>query len=158
MLRARAREHTRSTSPPGAARPGSPARPPRSPSTEILLPSVIVLKKFSQAYAQKEPALTRRNLFMRDDFSCQYCGVTLAARELTYDHVHPRKLGGETSWTNTVTACSACNNYKGSKLLTELRGRMKLKKAPRVPRWAELHARSKHYPPKRMHESWHDFF
>jgi len=130
----------------------------KSPSTEIKLPSVIVLKNFAKTYAQKEPALTRRNLFMRDDFKCQYCDKCLPASQLTYDHVHPRKLGGKTTWTNTVTACSACNNAKGSLLLSELKGKMRLKKEPRVPRWGELYASSKRFPPKRMHESWADFF
>lgn len=129
----------------------------RSPSIEMLLPSVIVLKKFSAIHADKEPALTRRNLFLRDHFSCQYCGVRTSASHLTYDHVHPRKFGGKTTWLNTVTACSPCNNRKGSRLLHEIAD-MHLRSQPRVPAWAELHQGSKAFPPKKMHESWTVFF
>mmetsp|Transcript_27666 Transcript_27666/g.92532 ORF Transcript_27666/g.92532 Transcript_27666/m.92532 type:complete len:95 (+) Transcript_27666:820-1104(+) len=94
---------------------------------------------------------------MRDNFECQYCGIMKYAKELTYDHVHPRKLGGKTTWANTVTACAACNNKKGSRLLKDIPD-MALRKAPRVPQWGELQAGSRRYPPKRMHSSWKDFF
>ena len=52
--------------------------------------------------------------FLRDKFSCQYCG---SGEELTFDHLLPRSKGGETNWDNVVTACSACNVKKGGKLL-----------------------------------------
>jgi hypothetical protein len=52
--------------------------------------------------------------FLRDKFSCQYCGSN---EELTFDHLLPRSKGGETNWDNVVTACSACNVKKGGKLL-----------------------------------------
>lgn len=139
-----------------SARPPARARA-RSPSVEIPLPSVIVLKRYSAINAGKEASLTRRNLFLRDGFQCQYCGDCLPAAKLTYDHVHPRSLGGKTSWTNTVTACGPCNNKKGSKLLRELPS-MKLRHEPRAPQWHALQAGSKAYPPKKMHPSWHDYF
>ncbi|KAJ1623483.1 hypothetical protein T492DRAFT_1054520 [Pavlovales sp. CCMP2436] len=129
----------------------------RSPSIEIPLPSVIVLKKYNSAYASKEPALTRRNLFMRDGFECQYCHGSFSMQHLTYDHLIPRKLGGQTTWVNTVTACGPCNNRKGSRLLKDIPN-MHLNHQPRVPRWSELQQGSKLYPPKKMHESWLHFF
>ena len=56
-----------------------------------------------------KPSFTRFNVFLRDKFSCQYCG---SGEELTFDHLLPRSKGGETNWDNVVTACSACNVKK----------------------------------------------
>ncbi|MGA1761280.1 MAG: HNH endonuclease, partial [Paracoccaceae bacterium] len=83
-----------------------------SPTTRIKIPSVVVLKDYIKP--QKRVAFTRFNLFLRDEFCCQYCG---AKGDLTFDHVVPRAAGGVTSWENVVAACSPCNLKKGSKLL-----------------------------------------
>ena len=94
----------------------------RSPSVEIELPSVIVLKTYVQQNrkGQQAPAFTRRNLFVRDGFSCQYCRQKFQTHELTYDHVVPRAKQGGTSWTNVVTACKHCNARKGHRLLKNI--------------------------------------
>ena len=84
----------------------------RSPSTVFRIPSVVVLKDYVKP--QKRVAFTRFNLFLRDEFRCQYCG---AKGDLTFDHVVPRASGGVTSWQNVVAACSPCNLKKGSKAL-----------------------------------------
>ena len=84
----------------------------RSPSFEMKLPSVIALKSYIAP--QSKPSFTRFNVFLRDCFSCQYCG---SGEELTFDHLLPRSKGGETNWDNVVTACSSCNVKKGGKLL-----------------------------------------
>jgi 5-methylcytosine-specific restriction endonuclease McrA len=119
---------------------------------------VLVLKKYSSSQtAGRQPVLTRRNLFLRDGFECQYCGAHHSAGALTYDHVIPRSKGGKTTWENTVTACGPCNNRKGSRLLKEMSD-MQLRAAPRIPNWNTLNQGSKAFPPKRMHESWIDFF
>ncbi len=60
----------------------------------------------------EHPAFTRFNLFLRDRFSCQYCGDP---RELTFDHVLPRAQGGRTTWENVATACAPCNLKKGGR-------------------------------------------
>lgn len=66
----------------------------RSPSIEMRIPSVVVLKDYVKP--QKRVAFTRFNLFLRDEFCCQYCG---ARGDLTFDHVvPPRAAGGVTSW------------------------------------------------------------
>src|SRR5205085_2199687 len=57
------------------------------------------------------PALTRRAVFLRDNYTCQYCG--LHSRDLTLDHVVPRHRGGRDAWDNLVAACRACNHRKG---------------------------------------------
>ena len=85
-----------------------------SPSVKISLPSVIALKEYVPQ--KRNPAFTRFNVFLRDRFSCQYCGSGFSASDLTFDHVVPRSKGGRTNWTNVVAACSPCNLRKGNKL------------------------------------------
>ena len=86
----------------------------RSPSFEMRLPSVIALKEYVQA--ARNPAFTRFNVFLRDRFTCQYCGRPHPSHELTFDHVVPRSKGGTTVWSNVVTACGGCNLLKGNRL------------------------------------------
>ncbi len=80
----------------------------RSPTTEIRIPSVVVLKDYVKP--QKRVAFTRFNLFLRDEFCCQYCG---ARGDLTFDHVVPRARGGITSWENVVAACTPVQPAQG---------------------------------------------
>ena len=79
----------------------------RSPSFSMRLPSVVSLKSYVKP--SRFPAFTRFNVFLRDRFTCQYCG---AREDLTFDHVVPRSKGGVTSWENVVAACSGCNLRK----------------------------------------------
>ena len=76
----------------------------RSPSFQMQLPSVICLREFIKQ--DRSPAFTRFNVFLRDGFSCVYCG---SGDDLTFDHLIPRSRGGTTCWNNIVTACSPCN-------------------------------------------------
>lgn len=73
--------------------------------------SVVALK----AYVNLPDAVpfNRENIFLRDRFTCQYCGEVFRSKELTFDHVIPRRDGGKTSWDNIATACAACNSKKG---------------------------------------------
>jgi 5-methylcytosine-specific restriction endonuclease McrA len=61
--------------------------------------------------------LTRREIFLRDGYTCQYCGIK--TRELTLDHVVPRHRGGQHTWENLVSACHACNHRKGGRTPAE---------------------------------------
>ena len=74
--------------------------------------------------------LTRREVFARDNFTCQYCGRQTG--DLTLDHVVPRHRGGAHSWENLVTACKACNHRKGGKTPDE--ARVRLLRQPFEPR------------------------
>jgi 5-methylcytosine-specific restriction endonuclease McrA len=85
----------------------------RSPSVTWKMPAVIVLKKDVRA-KKKGVKYSPFNMFVRDKFTCQYCGDRKKQRELTRDHVVPRARGGRTTWENTVTACRPCNSQKGS--------------------------------------------
>ncbi|MDE3079750.1 MAG: HNH endonuclease [Paracoccaceae bacterium] len=122
----------------------------RSPTTEIRIPSVVVLKEFVQP--QKRVAFTRFNLFLRDEFCCQYCG---AKGDLTFDHVIPRARGGITSWKNVVAACSPCNLRKGSKSLKQ--AGMNLRRPPRQPTAEDMRNSGRRFPPNYLHDSWLDF-
>lgn len=122
----------------------------RSPSMEIQIPSVVVLKDFVKP--AKMTAFTRFNLFLRDEFQCQYCGTR---GDMTFDHVIPRCRGGRTTWENVVAACGPCNLRKGSRTLAG--AGMKLMKAPRQPTPAELQNSGRKFPPNYLHDSWMDF-
>ena len=79
-------------------------------------PSVIRLEKMVN-HPRPRVKLTRREIFRRDNFTCQYCGRHITT--LTVDHVVPRHLGGEHKWSNVVAACSHCNHHKGGRTADE---------------------------------------
>lgn len=72
--------------------------------------------------------ITRRAVFARDGWQCQYCG---RRNSLTMDHVIPRSKGGETSWENVVTCCAGCNRRKGDRSVSQ--AGMRLRSRPRTP-------------------------
>ncbi|NBT41122.1 MAG: HNH endonuclease, partial [Alphaproteobacteria bacterium] len=86
-----------------------------SPSFTMKLPSVVSLKEYVKP--ADTPAFTRFNVFLRDGFSCQYCGAT---EDLTFDHLVPRSKGGMTTWDNVITACSPCNLRKSDRLAEDI--------------------------------------
>jgi len=102
----------------------------RSPSTALLLPSVIRLHRFVRKPAQPSIAFNKKNILKRDAYTCQYCGRNSGER-MTVDHVIPKSLGGRTIWENVVSACRACNLKKGNKSLEEVR--MSLLRRPAKP-------------------------
>jgi 5-methylcytosine-specific restriction endonuclease McrA len=73
--------------------------------------------------------ITRRAIFARDRWTCQYCGSERAS--LTVDHVIPRSKGGSSSWDNIVTCCAPCNRRKGDRLPRQ--AKMRPLSKPRVP-------------------------
>ena len=121
-----------------------------SPSMSFRLPSVIALKEYIAP--PPRAAFTRFNLFLRDDFSCQYCG---SREELTFDHVIPRSRGGRTTWENVVAACSTCNLKKGNRLPEE--AHMHPARHPYEPTPYELRDKGRGFPPNYLHESWMDY-
>ncbi len=125
----------------------------RSPSFEMRLPSVIALKEYVPQ--SRRPAFTRFNVFLRDRFSCQYCGGRLPTQDLTFDHVIPRSRGGRTSWENVVTACGTCNLRKGNRMPAVVK--MFPRNDPRPPSTYELQENGRAFPPNYLHESWRDF-
>jgi 5-methylcytosine-specific restriction endonuclease McrA len=124
-----------------------------SPTWEMKLPSVISLKDYVKV--SRRPAFTRFNVFLRDEFTCQYCYKPFPTPELTFDHVIPRSLGGQTQWINVVTACSNCNLRKANKYIKE--SGMHILKQPFEPSNNYLQKVGKTFPPNYLHESWRDF-
>jgi 5-methylcytosine-specific restriction endonuclease McrA len=100
-----------------------------SETTAISRPTVIRLTSYVRlprdAHRRK---ITRRAVFARDDWSCQYCGIRTS---LTVDHVIPRSKGGSSDWENIVASCAPCNRRKGD--LTPAQAGMHPRRAPRVP-------------------------
>jgi 5-methylcytosine-specific restriction endonuclease McrA len=121
-----------------------------SPSFVMRLPSVVSLKSY--VAQDRPPAFTRFNLFLRDSFTCQYCG---SGDDLTFDHLTPRSRGGRTTWDNIVTACAKCNLAKGGR--TPREAAMHLLANPRRPTMYELQDRGRRFPPNHLHESWLDY-
>ncbi len=122
----------------------------QSPSFSMRLPSVVSLKSYVKP--SRTPAFTRFNVFLRDRFTCQYCG---AKEDLTFDHVIPRSKGGMTTWENVVTACSPCNLRKGDKLPDQVE--MLPFQRPFAPDVQDLHSNGRLFPPNYLHESWIDY-
>lgn len=121
----------------------------RSTSHVHPLPSVIRL-----IYLIRRPRpqvrLSRREVFLRDGFTCQYCGVK--SRDLTLDHVVPRQRGGKHVWENLVSACKACNHRKGNRTPEE--ARMHLRREPRRPSASALYIFASYLPHQ---NGWHKF-
>ena len=103
----------------------------RTPQLHIAVPKIIRLFGYDRLPRQ-EVKLNRRNLYARDGNHCQYCGKTFPTRELTIDHVVPRVLGGNHSWTNLVCSCVRCNARKGGR--TPAQANMWLIRKPVKPR------------------------
>lgn len=101
----------------------------KSASMEIEVPSVIRLLYYVKR-PKLELKLSRKGIFLRDNYTCQYCGKK--GGELTIDHVIPKRLGGKSVWENLVTACKECNHKKGDKTLEE--ANMKLLREPKPPK------------------------
>ncbi len=114
-------------------------------------PSVLRLR-----YHVKRPLpelkLSRRSIFARDNYTCQYCGVQ--TRDLTIDHILPKKVGGGMHWDNLVACCRRCNARKGDKLLSHCG--MKLARPPRRPRYVPYISLTK-YINGTKNEVWRDY-
>ena len=93
------------------------------------VPSMIRLLEYRRIPLQSR-SLSRKNILMRDRYTCQYCQKTFSANELTLDHVMPRSRKGETTWENLVACCHTCNRQKGNQFPIE--AEMKLMREPRA--------------------------
>ena len=117
----------------------------------IRVPKIILLSIFDKV-PKKELKLTRKNVFERDKYECQYCGKRLLSEELNLDHVIPRHYGGKTTWENIVCSCVKCNSRKANRLPHE--ASMRLTRKPSKPQWRpviNIAARG------RKHDEWKHF-
>jgi 5-methylcytosine-specific restriction endonuclease McrA len=99
----------------------------------VRVPRVLLLGSYARV-PQAPMRLSRRNIFLRDGFACQYCGVRPGVRELNLDHVLPRSRGGRSSWENLATSCHPCNLTKGRRTPEE--AGMSLRARPSRPSWS----------------------
>jgi len=126
----------------------------RSAKLSLVAPEVIVLQKYEDI-GQRSVVFSRRNIFKRDKYTCQYCGhqfrSEVAMRDLTIDHVMPKSRGGKSTWENCVLACIDCNKVKADRTPDE--AGLRLRKVPKKPSWSALSCIT---PGKRL-KSWQNF-
>ena len=113
-----------------------------SPTLKIKIPRVIVLMLYDKL-PRRTVSFSRKNIFERDHFQCQYCGIKppskraalrwMEEKALTFDHILPRSRGGKTTWDNIVTSCHDCNKKKGNHTPQEMGWALKTK--AKKPNW-----------------------
>lgn len=84
----------------------------------IPVPSIIMTKRYVRP--KHKVLFNRKMVYLRDNYTCQYCGEQFQAKDLTLDHVTPKSKGGGSSWSNLVTCCGTCNWLKGAKAIEPL--------------------------------------
>jgi 5-methylcytosine-specific restriction endonuclease McrA len=109
----------------------------RTVESRLRAPEVITLNHYDRV-PKVVVSFSRRNIFKRDGYRCQYCGSQPGTGELSIDHVIPRSRGGGTSWENCVLACIDCNKTKGSRTPEE--AAMRLRKTPIRPHWRPIYS------------------
>lgn len=98
-----------------------------SESIEFRAPTVVKLRYFVKVPYRVRASMSRRAVFVRDDFECQYCGRPAE----NVDHIIPRSKGGGHTWDNVVAACRPCNSRKENHHMHEVG--MRLRRPPRPP-------------------------
>jgi 5-methylcytosine-specific restriction endonuclease McrA len=101
----------------------------------LRVPRVIVLRAYDRV-PRRNVRYSRVNVFLRDDYTCQYCGSRPPRSQLNLDHIVPRSLGGKTTWENVVCSCVECNRRKGGR--TPEQARLRLRRRPTRPRWTPV--------------------
>lgn len=124
----------------------------RSPTVTFRLPTVIRLRNFINIPYRGIVSFSKKNVFRRDNHTCQYCGRDEV--ELTIDHVIPKSRGGNTSWENVVVACQECNLKKGNRTPVEVG--IKLLRKPYRPHFL-IHNSVYTAAPKSFIESWNKY-
>jgi len=121
----------------------------RSANWSTRVPAVIMLKEYQKT--KSFARLNKRNVFLRDSHTCQYCGTEVNDDNATLDHVIPSSKGGRSTWLNLSTACKPCNYMKANKT------KMKPKNMPHKPDYWELAEKRKRRGYHMAHPSW-EFF
>lgn len=119
-----------------------------STTVTIPLPSIVMLDTYHKL--PDKAKYCRKNLYIRDRYTCQYCGNMFHYHELTIDHVIPKSRGGKLTWENTVTACKPCNWRKSDKIMKPIT-------SPLRPNWHQINAASKYYDLHIPDAGWQDY-
>lgn len=120
-----------------------------SPSISIKVPSVVMSKHWVPS--GRSVRFSSTNVYVRDDFTCQYCNMIFPVNQLTKDHVIPKVLGGRVTWDNIACACVPCNQKKSHHL------DMKPIRVPRKPTYGELLNKLKKQPIYIRHPTWQQY-
>ena len=126
----------------------------RSPSFTMNMPRIIVVKNAWRKRRRSFVPCTRRNLLIRDNATCQYCGLVVGTKEFTLDHVVPRCQGGTTTFLNTVISCVQCNSRKAGR--TPAQAGMRLINQPIVPKPTDPRFNFKLHI-KKLRPEWSDY-
>lgn len=121
----------------------------RSARWETRVPAIIMLKEYQKPKTAVK--LTKRNVFLRDEYKCQYCGCSVNDITATLDHVHPVSQGGKTTWENSTTACKPCNYRKAAST------KLKPTFTPHKPHFWELIDKRRRQGYHIKHPSWNDY-
>jgi 5-methylcytosine-specific restriction endonuclease McrA len=121
----------------------------RSARWETRVPAVMMLKEYQRPKVTVR--ISKRNIFLRDEYAYQYCGVDVTDHSATLDHVLPVSKGGKTTWENSTTACKPCNYKKAAST------KMKPKNVPHKPHFWELVEKRKKRGYHIAHPSWADY-
>jgi 5-methylcytosine-specific restriction endonuclease McrA len=105
----------------------------RVDGSEMRVPLVMRLIKVIRLIYKNRVPFTKKNVFIRDGYTCQYCG---SRNELTIDHIVPASKGGKNTFENCVAACKPCNNKKNNRTPSE--ANMFLKRQPHAPTISEF--------------------
>ncbi len=119
----------------------------RSVQRKFQLPSVLRLKTYVRPRTAGAVRFCRENVYIRDNYTCQYCGNKFSHRNLTLDHVIPASHNGPKNWTNVVSACRDCNQKKANR--TPRTANMPLLNEPRAPNWKpalQIEVSEDHFP------------
>ncbi|MDP6583894.1 MAG: HNH endonuclease [Anaerolineales bacterium] len=114
----------------------------------IAVPKIIRLVEYNE-FRRRVPRLTRRNIFSRDNNTCQYCGRKFKSSDLSIDHIIPKSRGGVLDWPNVACACIKCNVKKADR--TPKEAGMKLIRRPKAPEHSFV------FNCKTRHKSWEHF-
>lgn len=122
-----------------------------TPRRRVLVPRVIVLTEFDRL-PRREVKFSRRNVYLRDQGLCGYCGRHGRPEDMTLDHVQPVSRGGKSTWDNILLACRECNARKDNRTPEE--AGMKMLRKPSRPTWMSFMILSARVV---AHESWRPF-
>ena len=122
----------------------------RTVSLRIKVPEVVLLTRYD-SFPKHRVTFSRKNIFRRDKYTCQYCGHRPPLDELSVDHVVPRSRGGISSWSNYVLSCLRCNRRKGNRIADE--AGMRLVHSPSEPAWTPCIT----IPLRKRKTSWQQF-
>jgi 5-methylcytosine-specific restriction endonuclease McrA len=121
----------------------------RSANWSTRVPAVIMLKEYQKPKSTMR--LSKRNIFLRDEYVCQYCRAEVTEAAATLDHVLPQSLGGKTTWENSATACKPCNYKKAAST------KMKPINKPYKPHFWDLVAKRRKRGFHLGHPSWANY-